>query len=442
MKLRVRDDGGAVAVVVAVFAVVIFGFAAIIVDLGYARAEKARAQDAADSAALAAAAALYASGSPDFVAAVAAAKNNARDVLGRASGGAWDAAWSGCVDNAPLPIDVGCVSFDTTEINNPRQVRVAVPVTPVDSFFGGVFGYGGADVSASAVASLGDVTFAPACAICVLGGGPHLVEGNQVRANNADISFNGDVQLGTTTVVRAVQRTVFLGGVPLSPITGFRDRLETNATQVIDPLGGEPEPDDPPPPPPVDDDPLNPPPPPPLPPGPPRVNPCDPDPAIGGPGVYGSVELAGTCTLAPGTYVFTGDLTAAAGANIVGATRVQVWMRCGTVTAPRDCAADEPSGSIDLSAASSLVLRSRVGESVVYARPGPTTIELFGASAVTIRGHINAPNGTMVGGPCGGSNMNGLIVVSDLDVPSGRCLVSGATTARITEDPEPPVLIR
>ena len=70
-----RTDEGAIAIVVAIFSLVAFGFAAVVVDLGYARTVKLRAQDAADSAALGGAAALFAGGgSPDFTAAAAATR--------------------------------------------------------------------------------------------------------------------------------------------------------------------------------------------------------------------------------------------------------------------------------------------------------------------------------------------------------------------------------
>ena len=96
MRLAViaRGDRGAIAVVVAVFAVVAFGFGALVVDLGYARLLKMRAQDAADSAALAGAAALFAGGSvADFDEAVLQAQARAVEAMDPAYG----LEWSDCL---------------------------------------------------------------------------------------------------------------------------------------------------------------------------------------------------------------------------------------------------------------------------------------------------------------------------------------------------------
>jgi Flp pilus assembly protein TadG len=48
-----RDDAGVIAIVVALFAVVLFGFAALVVDVGSAADVKAQAAAAADAGALA-----------------------------------------------------------------------------------------------------------------------------------------------------------------------------------------------------------------------------------------------------------------------------------------------------------------------------------------------------------------------------------------------------
>ena len=130
-----RHDTIAVAIVVAIFAVVAFGFGAIVVDLGYARMVKGQAQDAADSAALAAAAALSDGGllGRRFYV-VYASKLKAKQILDVEPAG-----WSGCVDpgrlTEPAP-GVPCVSFDAEQDDNPREVRVRVPDAPPYSFFG------------------------------------------------------------------------------------------------------------------------------------------------------------------------------------------------------------------------------------------------------------------------------------------------------------------
>lgn len=52
LKLKTRDETGAVTVIVAIMMVVLLGMAALVVDIGAAQARKAQLQDAADAAAL------------------------------------------------------------------------------------------------------------------------------------------------------------------------------------------------------------------------------------------------------------------------------------------------------------------------------------------------------------------------------------------------------
>ena len=127
--------------VVAVFAVVAFGFAAIVVDLGYARSLKGHAQDAADSAALAGAAALFADGGvPDFDEAVLQAQINAQIEAMEPAYGRSCVDWSSADPGASLDVQIGCVSFDSAD-TIPRRFACDVPDIAVPSFFGGIFGY-------------------------------------------------------------------------------------------------------------------------------------------------------------------------------------------------------------------------------------------------------------------------------------------------------------
>ena len=98
-----RSDHGAVAVVTAIMAVMLFVIAALVVDLGIARDSRRQAQNTADAAALAAANALYGTTAPrlnqpgDFAAAIDAAKAYAAENYGTT-----DAEWSSCVAADPL----------------------------------------------------------------------------------------------------------------------------------------------------------------------------------------------------------------------------------------------------------------------------------------------------------------------------------------------------
>jgi hypothetical protein len=162
---RVEGERGAIAVLVAVFALVMFGLAAIVVDLGMARVTKADTRAAADAAALAGAAALYAEPNPAarIPDAVTAVKDSA------VRNGTATSEWSGCTAPAPGPGWVragsgsGCILFDSA--SSPRRVFVAIPPRRVEPVFGGLLGYSGTDVSASAQAQARDRTMQD-CSLC------------------------------------------------------------------------------------------------------------------------------------------------------------------------------------------------------------------------------------------------------------------------------------
>lgn len=166
MSRRLAGEGGAIAVLVAVFSLVMFGFAAIVVDLGMVRVTKADSAAAADAAALAGAAALYDdTTTPPSVnkpAAVRAVKDSAK------RNGTAEAEWNGCTASPPSPSWIRgdptntCIMFDSAS----RRIFVAIPPRRVDAAFGGVFGYSGSDVSASAQAQARDRSIQD-CALCV-----------------------------------------------------------------------------------------------------------------------------------------------------------------------------------------------------------------------------------------------------------------------------------
>ncbi len=148
------DERGAVAVVVAVFALVMFTLAALVVDLGLARDTRRQAQNGADAAALAGANVLYDSGLADKDAAVAAVKEYAASNFG-----VQDADWSSCVDakrvNFPGFVasdQADCISFKPDL--NPTEVRVVMPARTVDTPLGGLAGSSSVDVSAYAHAGV------------------------------------------------------------------------------------------------------------------------------------------------------------------------------------------------------------------------------------------------------------------------------------------------
>src|SRR3954447_15226444 len=97
---RSRDsEEGAVAVLVGILAVVLFGLAALVVNLGLARDTRREAQNTADAAALAAANNLYLSGPADTTAAINAAKQSAADNYGTTT-----SEWASFPDPTPPPL--------------------------------------------------------------------------------------------------------------------------------------------------------------------------------------------------------------------------------------------------------------------------------------------------------------------------------------------------
>jgi hypothetical protein len=161
---RVADDRGAIAVLVAVFALVMFGLAAIVVDLGMLRVTKADIHAAADAASLAGAAALYdePSSTPQRAAAVAAVKDSAEH------NGTARSEWDSCtaVVNGPwvASSSTSCIMFDSA--SSPRRVRVIFPARRVNAAFGGLLGYSGTDITAESVAQARDRNMQD-CSLCI-----------------------------------------------------------------------------------------------------------------------------------------------------------------------------------------------------------------------------------------------------------------------------------
>jgi len=335
------DDHGAVAVVVAAFSLVMFAFAAIVVDLGIARTSRTDAQTAADSAAFSGAGALYLGQgmTPDVAGAVAAVKENAYENYLRffyASSSAADAAWAssatGTMPGAACPADVplgwaqlgsgtNCILFRPA--TNPREVRVVMPSERSEAFFGGLFGYEGLTISGTtAQAEVPDTTRLattdPSCVFCVLGRNDHNLQQASLRVTGGDIWMNGDLKLSGQGDIQNVGRTVH---VEASVSRSERDRI--NAAVIDSPAGTIPVP--------------------------PSVampawgglakkfDPCG---SAGGSGRYGALTLSGgTCTLSPGLYVFTDPVTLSGGSLV--ATNVTIYFACGRNGGdPQACGSD------------------------------------------------------------------------------------------------------
>jgi Flp pilus assembly protein TadG len=182
------DDTGAVAVVVAIFTVILFALLALIVDLGQARDLHRQAEIAADSAALAAAYVLAAAENPsapseqDQLDARTAARDYALNNLGLAA-----ATWDGCGPD--------CLDIDPDR----QQVTVRIPTEST-------VGLTGLTVSAAATATWAG-NLPGDCLLCVV---DHLWD---YSSTGGDLTVTGgDLRVGEILkVVSPYRLTVHAG---------------------------------------------------------------------------------------------------------------------------------------------------------------------------------------------------------------------------------------
>jgi hypothetical protein len=159
------DDSGAVAIIVALLAVTLFGFGALVVDIGNADSVHAQGQSTVDAAALAGVRTLANGGPEDAVSDIV--RKYVADNMGITN-------WGGCTDPAALitiadPGTTGsCVSTQTSPIAGIQsyQVRVKLPPRHVPSTFGGLFGVSSIAISPVAQALSGQ-PLPPECGPCL-----------------------------------------------------------------------------------------------------------------------------------------------------------------------------------------------------------------------------------------------------------------------------------
>jgi len=128
-------------VIVTILMVVILGFAALSVDLGYGYEIHRQAQNSADAAALGAAQDL-----PNLTTTESDAKSLSLTNLPHGS-----FPWSTCTDSGSLGVnsqDTSCISYDTSF----TRVRVRLPQQTMRTFFGSVLGVRSTSTTASATA--------------------------------------------------------------------------------------------------------------------------------------------------------------------------------------------------------------------------------------------------------------------------------------------------
>jgi len=164
-----RHDDGAVAVLVAMLSVVLFGFGALVIDIGHAQVVRSQGQNAVDAASLAGVRVLAdESSAPNVLADVlATVQSYVKDNMGITD-------WAGCTDPTPLAVLVDTDSTDTCiSMSTPPpasgitsyQVRVKLPTQHVPATFGGLFGVSSIGISPVAQALSGQ-PLPPECGPC------------------------------------------------------------------------------------------------------------------------------------------------------------------------------------------------------------------------------------------------------------------------------------
>lgn len=407
---RRRDDRGAVAVLVAMLSLILFGMAALIVDLGIARDTRRQAQNTADSAALAAANALYLSGSASPAGAIDAAKRYAAQNFGTT-----EAEWGRCADPdrpagfAAVPGQTACISF--RGLPAPREVRVVVPTRDLRPVLGRLLGVTdiGVQALAQAVVSPGGRS---TCGLCIIGPGVHETQNGSVAVTGTSIHVNGTLAANPQMEMTATGGQIYLQGA--RPSRGqMLPAPYTNQPAMPDPLAF-----------------LT------LPPttglAPKTVSACSP---AGGPGIYASLELTRDCTLSPGVYVVTGA-NHDSGRTHVTANGVTMYFGCqvagSALPSLRACNAGEEGGDLLLTGQATLDITAPTtgatkGLAIVADRNNSATLGWRGGGTVQSTGTIYARSGTLdYRGNGSGAAIDSLVVVGDLTFegnPSGFNLV-------------------
>ncbi|MFC5729797.1 MULTISPECIES: pilus assembly protein TadG-related protein [Nocardioides] len=404
-----RDERGAAAVLVAVMGVLLLLMVGLVLDLGLARDTRGKSQNAADASALAAGNVLYDdAGSPDFGAAVAAAKAYAGQNFDVSP-----ADWSACTDSGRLahtPDASPCISFDS--VSAPTKVRVRIPDRRVDTAFAGLAGIESFTIATAArvVLDRGGVLD---CGLCVLGSGvEHDLQNGDATVHGGNIHFNGSVAVSNNGLV-ATDGNITVEGSASGGMANYSPDPRTGYPAIDDPLAT-----------------LA------LPPDMTGLtgqtiagNECPP-----GPGIYSGLNLRGkTCTLPPGLYVVAGGLWDLAGntATQLNGTGVTIYLTCSSLAQPRQCAQGEQGATIDASGNATLAIKAPTsgplaGLSIVYDRNNSQTLRLTGNGGAGFTGTIYGKSATlqMNGNGCA-STFRAAIIVNDLTMAGNpSCLVA------------------
>ncbi|MGO4343156.1 pilus assembly protein TadG-related protein [Pedococcus sp. 2YAF34] len=359
--LRARGERGAVAVVVAIVTMFVLLFsAAIVVDLGNARAVRRESQNSADAAALAAANALYpfpasnsckagSQASPCFTDAVRAVKDYALWNFRVATN---DSGWSSC--DAPIapaiaPSGENCITFDKAV--SPTTVSVVIPVKDSPGFFGGFTGKTKIPVSSNASARV-HVEFK--CSLCFMG---------SINAGNGDFTVNGGgIAINGSANVGSAQQANWSGafiGVVAGTNGGKWTPTANQIPSFSDPLASLHLP--------LDTTGLS----------------SFSDPCSSGPGIYTAKVEIGKCILQPGLYVISNTWSMKNKSELDGTSGVTLYFK-------------GPNGQIDMKNGDlNIVGQKAAGPlqryAIIYDRDNPNPVSLQGNGTSTIDGILYAP---------------------------------------------------
>lgn len=438
------DEGGQVAIVVALTLTVMLGFGALVVDVGLNWAARTQLQSAADAAALAGAAALP--GQPD--AALAEVRQYLDDNVAGLAGAA--AGWESDADAAngdvtcyrppappPPPGDPahGCTVGDTA-------IQVITPPLRPAYAFASILGRRSAEIKALAAAGAPPGPEAP-CALCVLSPDADqalLADGNvTLSVAGGGVVVDSD-DGGAATTVGPAQVNVtspgtirVVGGVQSDPGGGFTPAPQTGGLPVADPLSNLPRPDQlgsrfvPP------------------------TFPVRPDVDLGSgnratlqPGIYHSIHAGGMLsrlTFTPGLYVITGEMRLD-GRAVVAASGATLYFACSDYPLP--CSGGSPGAALTVAESASFAATGMIdltspynGLAIFYDRDNAEDLVL-GGGTLSVTGSVYALGSRLVlRGDTGGAALSSMVVADSIAV-SG----SGGRSFSLTYQPSQNVSLR
>jgi len=430
---RRRDEAGAVAVVVAVSAVLLFILAALVVDLGLARDDRRQSQAAADASALAAANVLYPNSNictlvnpngtknvPCYADAAKAAKDYAS-----VNWGVTSADWAACTDPNGYWYPAGyspCITFADasllkTQPAHPTEVRVAAPIQNLKTGFGVFAGTQNIKISTVARAGVSSAS-ANKCALCFLG---------SIDAGNADftvtgggIQVNGGLSIGSTAfwTASSIGASGTVSGSHYTPaVTTTPTFTDPLASMALPTLTGTAFP---------------------------SVHSCT---TSINPGIYSTLTLGNKdkCTLNPGKYVIVGKWLLGNN-SVLSGNGVTLYFTCGTVASPHVCTnsdttsnsgwIDGKNGTITISAGAT----GSTGYAIIYDRLNPqATLGLQGNGGTSITGGVYAPKAKLDfnGNSCFGFSGGPIVVLGVIKANGTKSCVNVANANDLTASSTP-----